>query len=262
MTITSSNISARQSAAAQVLSPEFHVIIPARYQSTRLPGKPLMDIKGKTLIERVYERALMCGARSVTIATDDDRIEDTARSFGAHVCRTKDSHLNGTDRLAEAVCHLKLGKDDIVVNLQGDEPLVPPEAVAKVALALQQNHRAFMTTLCCPITNSYDLHNPNVVKIVLDKNRFALYFSRSLIPYPRDTKVPSEVYRHIGLYAYRVSSLLAYQNFPPATIETIEQLEPLRILWQGEHIQVTVVNEPLPPGVDTLADLEHMRQFF
>lgn len=243
---------------------DFHIIIPARFNSTRLPGKPLMDIKGKTLIERVYRRAELCGARSVVIATDDDRIEAAAKAFGGRVCRTLESHLNGTDRLAEAAILMGLKEQDIVVNLQGDEPLVPPQAVDQIVGLLEDRPDAFMTTLCCPIKNSYDLHNPNVVKVVLDKKGGALYFSRSLIPYPRDQLMKSSLpfFRHIGLYAYRVSSLIRYQSFPAAMLESIEQLEPLRVLWQGEQISVAQVDDPLPPGVDTMAELEHMRTLF
>ncbi len=254
---------------------DFHIIIPARLQSTRLPEKLLKDIKGKTLIERVHDRALLCGAKSVVIATDDDNIEQTAKSFGAKVCRTKPIHINGSERLAEASTLLNLKPEDIVVGLQGDEPLVPIEAVHQIVQRLYEHSDAFMTTLCCPIKNVNDLHNPNVVKLVLDKDSNAIYFSRSLIPYPRDIEMTSDsfdtlynlntsfpFYRHIGLYAYRVRSLLRYQDFPSPLLESLEKLEQLRILWQGEHIQVAKVDKPLPPGVDTLEELEFMRTLF
>lgn len=248
-------------------SKDFYIIIPARFNSKRLPGKPLMDINGKTLIERVYERAMLCGARSVIITTDDDQIEQAAQKFGAIVCRTSEKHLTGTDRLAEAVSILGLHENDIVVNLQGDEPLVPPHCVQLVASAMQDQTEAFLTTICTPILEMQHLKDPNVVKVLLDKNGFALYFSRAMIPYPREGIDESLLkqavyYRHIGLFAYRVSSLKRYSQFPPSPIECVEHLEQLRVLWQGERIHVSVIKENLPPGVDTLAELEHIRRLF
>jgi 3-deoxy-manno-octulosonate cytidylyltransferase (CMP-KDO synthetase) len=244
----------------------FHIIIPARFASSRLPGKLLLDIKGKSLIERVYEQALKCGAKSVVIATDDERIEKTAKEFGAIVCRTSVNHSTGTDRLAEAVDILGLQEEDIVVNLQGDEPLVPPFAVEKLVQALKNNPNAFMTTVCTAILDEEQLVDPNVVKVVVDKDGFALYFSRSMIPYPREkhelSLVKNHFYRHIGLYGYRINALKRYPSFPKAPAELIEHLEQLRILWQGEKIHVSVIEQALPPGVDTMAELEKVRMLF
>lgn len=253
---------------------DFHIIIPARYKSSRLPGKPLLDIKGKSLLERVYERATLCGAQSVTIATDDERIEDAALKFGGAVCRTSEHHPTGTDRLAEAVEKLGLSQNAIVVNLQGDEPLVPINCIHTIVKSMQDNPKAFMTTICSPILDADHLRDPNVVKVVLDKSGFALYFSRSLMPYPRESQSHNlldelmkqqqepHFYRHIGLFAYRARSLKRYQTLSQPLIEKLELIEALRILWHGEQIHVSVVPEPLPPGVDTLAELEHMRSLF
>jgi len=264
---------------------KFHIIIPARFASGRLPGKMLLEIAGKPLIQRVFERALHCGAESVTIATDDERIQEVARAFGANVCMTDIRHPNGTDRLSEAVEILNLPQDAIVVNIQGDEPLFPIEAIKTVAKGLFDNNAACMSTLCTPIRNHEEVLNPNCVKVVCDKQGFALYFSRAPIPYNRDSnrnsnsnpifelnfnanfEIESErmkfiYYRHLGLYAYRVSTLKKYRSWERSPLECIESLEQLRILWHGEKIHVSCVDEPLPPGVDTKADLEHVCGIF
>lgn len=254
----------------------FHIIIPARFHSKRLPGKPLLDLHGKTLIQRVYEQATLCGAKSIVIATDNESIEQEAKKFGANVCRTSASHHTGTDRLAEAVQLLDLKDDEIIVNLQGDEPLVPPYCVQKVAAALQDNPTAFCTTACTPIVNAEHLKDPNIVKVVLNKLGFALYFSRAIIPFPREftleaviqkqneeqTPKKNNYFRHIGLFSYRVSSLKEYASFSQSPLEALEHLEQLRILWHGKTIQVTEFDEVLPPGVDTLTELEFMRRYF
>lgn len=244
---------------------DFHIIIPARYNSSRFPGKMLADIAGKPLIQRTYECALESDATSVTIATDDDRIESAARSFGANVCRTSSTHLTGTDRLAEAVHILALKPDEIVVNLQGDEPLVPIKAIHLAANAMEEYPEACTTTLCTPIRQSKQLFDPNVVKVVFDIYHYALYFSRSPIPFVRneaEQALGCTHYRHLGLYAYRVHTLQQYTHWKPAPMELLESIEPLRILWQGEKIHVSVVEQPLPQGVDIPGDLEAVRGHF
>jgi 3-deoxy-manno-octulosonate cytidylyltransferase (CMP-KDO synthetase) len=254
----------------------FHIIIPSRFGSVRLPGKPLIDIEGKPLIQRVYERALLCGAASVTIATDDERIQQAALKFGASICMTAKEHLTGTDRLAEAVSILGLKGEDIVVNMQGDEPFLPKSVVYLAVQAMIQNPEACTTTLCAPIHTREELLDPNIVKVVSNKAGFALYFSRAPIPFDREFNFGSEshmlssqnldtkgYYRHLGLYAYRVNTLKQYlYEWEPAPLESIERLEQLRILWNGEKIHVSVIQEQLPPGVDTEADLAKARSFF
>lgn len=243
----------------------FHIIIPARLNSSRLPGKMLLDLDGKPLIQQTYESALKCGAASVTIATDDTDIKNVAHSFGANVCMTSVDHLTGTDRLAEAAMILKLKEEDIVVNIQGDEPLVSIQAVHKLVIAMQDNKAACTATLCTPIRDKKHLLDPNIVKVVLDNQGFALYFSRASIPFDRagdNELLFNPYYRHLGLYAYRVHTLQQYVSWEPCPIELVERLEQLRILWQGEKIHVSIMEEILPPGVDTLADLEVMREFF
>lgn len=253
----------------------FHIIIPARLNATRLPRKMLLDLKGKPLIQRTYERALLCGANSVTIATDDVEIEDVAKGFGAAVCMTNKDHPTGTDRLAETVQLLGLNPDDVVVNIQGDEPLIPPFAVHLAVRAMEEHPSACTTTLCTPIRDREYLQDPNVVKVVFDKFGFALYFSRSQIPYnmnannsnvafdsTKEKDIDALHYRHLGLYAYRVRTLQQYGSFESSPLEKLERLEQLRILWQGEKIHVSIIDDPLPPGVDTIADLEAARKMF
>lgn len=247
------------------LKNRFHIIIPARYHSTRLPGKVLLDIQGKPLIQRVYEQALRCEPVSVTIATDDHRIRDLAHHCNFSVCMTSTAHQTGTDRIAEAVEILQLEEEDIVVNLQGDEPLVPISAVHLAVSALEQHRNASVSTLCTSIQSMSQLLNPNVVKVVLNKMGFALYFSRSPIPYDRAAEkniIKPCYFRHLGLYAYRVGTLKKFKSFEVPKMEQYEQLEQLRLLWEGEKIHVSMINEILPPGVDTLEDLENVRRFF
>ncbi len=255
----------------QEVTKEFHIIIPARFASTRLPGKPLLEIKGKTLIQRVYERALQCQATSVSIATDDERIAVCAESFGAKVCMTNREHPTGTDRLAEASELLGLSDNDIVVNFQGDEPLLPASAVHLAVKAMFNNTNASMATLCTPILNYETVLNPNVVKVVLDHKGFALYFSRAPIPFDRARLEGSSTisasanqyyFHHLGLYAYRVSTLKKYYAWEPSLLETTERLEQLRFLYHGEKIHVSCIEDPLPPGVDTEADLKRIIAIF
>ncbi|MCW8885113.1 MAG: 3-deoxy-manno-octulosonate cytidylyltransferase [Motiliproteus sp.] len=246
----------------------FTVIIPARYASSRLPGKPLMDIAGKTMLQHVYERASLSEAERVIIATDDERIEQAARKFGAEVCMTSENHPSGTDRLQEVVTLLGLYSDDIVVNVQGDEPLIPPRIINQVAHNLAAEPMASIATLSEPIEDIDSLLNPNVVKVVSDDNGRALYFSRAPIPWPRDQyqagglkTLPSDYdyQRHIGIYAYRVKLLNDFVRWPPCDLERTECLEQLRAMWNGAHIQVAPADEAPPPGVDTEEDLERVR---
>jgi len=248
----------------------FSVVIPARYASTRFPGKPLADIAGKPMIQHVYERALLSEAERVIVATDDQRIADVATGFGAEVCMTREDHPSGTDRLQEVVHKLGFYADDIVVNVQGDEPLIPPRVINQVAHNLKAESGAGIATLSEPITDIESLLNPNVVKVVSDTRGMALYFSRAPIPWPRDafakdpTAMPSGYswQRHIGIYAYRVKMLNEFVRWEPAPIEETECLEQLRAMWNGAKIHVDVADELPPAGVDTPEDLERLRALF
>ena len=220
------------------MSCDFHVIIPARYQSSRLPGKLLMDLQGQTVIERVYRQALQARPTSITIATDNEAIFDAATRFGARVEMTATTHQTGTDRIAEVVEKLGFAPQDIIVNVQGDEPLIAPELITQVANSLA-NAETPMATLCWPVENDALCANPNVVKVVRDYHHHALYFSRSPIPANRDAPLSCQhVFRHIGLYAYRAGFLLDMVNWPICELETIEALEQLRVLWAGYKIKV------------------------
>lgn len=241
------------------MSTDFHVIIPARYQSSRLPGKLLMDIHGMSVIERVYRQALKANPTSVVIATDNEQIAEIAQQFGAEIVMTSIEHQTGTDRLAEAVSLLNYAPKAIIVNVQGDEPFIAPELITQVAHSLESAD-APMATLCWPI-ESYDLCiNPNVVKVVRDCHNHALYFSRSAIPMHRDQAQSLEhVYRHIGLYAYRAAFLLDVVRWPVCNIEAVESLEQLRVLWSGYKIKVdNACVRPLQ-DINTAADLELAR---
>ncbi|GMR21404.1 MAG: 3-deoxy-manno-octulosonate cytidylyltransferase [Gammaproteobacteria bacterium] len=247
------------------------IVIPARYASTRLPGKPLLDIAGKPLIQRVYNCALDAEIGEVVIATDDARIRSVAEAFGARVVMTRSDHESGTDRLAEVVENLGLDEDEIVVNLQGDEPLMPAALIQQVAALLDSKQDAVVGTACHAITDCKELLDANTVKVVLDHEGYALYFSRAPIPYPRNASLmnidqlsaePIEAYRHIGLYAYRAGFIRTYTQWHPAAIELTEKLEQLRVLWRGYRIAV-VMTESLPgPGVDTESDLALVREHF
>ena len=232
----------------------FTVIIPARYASTRFPGKPLADLAGKPMVVRVCERAKQSGAIAVHVATDDERIAAAVRQHGFTVVMTRPDHASGTDRLAEAAGQLGLGDEHIVVNVQGDEPLIAPGLIRDVAQLLERRRAAAMATACHAIHDGSTAANPNVVKVVLDAQGYALYFSRAQIPYPREPGAPS--YRHAGIYAYRVRFLREYAALPPAPIERAEALEQLRALWHGHRIAVVVSETDIPPGVDTPQDLQ------
>ena len=250
----------------------FTVVIPARYASSRLPGKALADIGGKPMVVHVADRARASGAGAVWIATDDARIVVAARAHGCDALLTRADHASGTDRLAEAAATLGLADDEIVVNVQGDEPLMPPELVGRLAHALAQRTAATMATACVPITDPEKMRNPNVVKVVCDHSGYALYFSRAPIPYARDALAaggPGAVlpdglpaHHHLGIYAYRAGFLRAYAKLAPAPIERFEALEQLRVLWHGERIAVHVSDQRPGPGVDTPEDLERVRALY
>jgi 3-deoxy-manno-octulosonate cytidylyltransferase (CMP-KDO synthetase) len=248
----------------------FTVLIPARYASTRLPGKPLADVAGKPMIVRVAERAAASGAKRVVVATDDARIRDAVAASGFEAIITRADHPTGTDRLAEAAANLGLHRDDIVVNVQGDEPLLEPALIVQVAGLLAGARDAAIATACHPIDDAREAFNPNVVKVALDARGYALYFSRATIPWARDAFAASRehlpadlpLYRHYGLYAYRVSFLLEYPTLAPSPLERAEQLEQLRALWHGHRIAVAVTGGTPAPGVDTAEDLARVRAHY
>jgi 3-deoxy-manno-octulosonate cytidylyltransferase (CMP-KDO synthetase) len=248
----------------------FTVLIPARYASTRLPGKPLADICGKPMIVWVAERARASGATRVAVATDDARIAAAVEAHGISACMTRSDHATGTDRLAEAAAQMGLDDDAIVVNVQGDEPLLEPALMRAMAELLAAHPEASIATACHLIDDPVEAFNPNVVKVVLDHAGYALYFSRATIPWARDAFVADRerlpdglpLYRHYGLYAYRAGFLRAYPTLPPAPIERFEALEQLRALWHGHRIIVLVTAGTPAPGVDTTEDLQRVRALY
>jgi 3-deoxy-manno-octulosonate cytidylyltransferase (CMP-KDO synthetase) len=236
-------------------------------RSTRLPGKMLADVAGKPLVAWVAERARESGADDVVIATDHQEIADAVSALGWRVCTTSVAHETGTDRIAEAVALLKLDRNEIVVNVQGDEPLIDPELIRKVARELALRPKASIATAVHPIDSAEAFFDPNVVKVVIDTDGYAQYFSRAPIPYARDAfqkgrdKLPEGLpaYRHIGIYAYRVSFLREYSSLSPTAAERFEALEQLRALGHGHRIAVAFWDHPMEPGVDTRVDLERVR---
>ncbi len=244
----------------------FTVIIPARYQSTRLPGKPLADICGKPMVQWVYEQAQQSGAQQVIVATDDERVEKAVLEFGGQVCMTSAQHQSGTERLAEVIALMGIDEEQIIVNVQGDEPLIPPTIIRQVAENLAAS-QAPMATLAVEIDTEHEVFNPNAVKVVTDQHGYALYFSRASIPWDRDNfalepKVISQpLMRHIGIYAYRAGFINTYIHWQPSPLERIESLEQLRVLWYGEKIHVAVAMQAPPAGVDTPEDLAAVRQW-
>jgi 3-deoxy-manno-octulosonate cytidylyltransferase (CMP-KDO synthetase) len=244
------------------MTEQFNIVIPARYASSRFPGKPLADINGKSMIQRVYEAALDAGASEVVIATDSTLIGMAAEEFGATVCMTLEEHSSGTDRLCEVVSKLAWADDTVVVNVQGDEPLTPSAIINQVAVNLIKNDAAGCATLYTDLSHE-DASNPNIVKVVTDAKGFALYFSRSVIPYIRDTDdaaIAELVYkRHVGLYAYRVNLLKSFHTMEPCELEQAEKLEQLRLMWHGEKIHVAQASSIPAHGVDTPEDLERVR---
>ncbi|MEJ8677363.1 3-deoxy-manno-octulosonate cytidylyltransferase [Plesiomonas shigelloides] len=244
----------------------FTVIIPARYASTRLPGKPLADIGGKPMVVHVMEKALQSGAERVIVATDHPDVATAVKAAGGEVCMTRVDHNSGTERLAEVIEHYGLADDAIVVNVQGDEPLIPPAVIRQVADNLAQATQARMATLSVPIRDAEEAFNPNAVKVLTDKDGYALYFSRATIPWDRDNfarsceQIGDFYQRHVGIYAYRAGFIRQYINWQPSQLEQIECLEQLRVLWYGEKIHVAQASETLPAGVDTPEDLDKVRQ--
>ena len=257
---------------------EFGVIIPARFASTRLPGKPLIDLGGKPMIVRVMEVAAQAGAAFAMVATDDQRIVDAVTAPGGEAMITSDEHETGTDRLAEVPRRLRLDPDLIVVNLQGDEPSLPAELVRRVAETLRNDPEASLATLATPLRDRREVFDPNIVKVVTDQASRALYFSRAPIPWLRGefagglasaraqegtSRLPEDAFlRHVGLYAYRVSTLLTLSQTRPAPLELAESLEQLRALWLGMKIQVAIVPELPTAGVDTAEDAARVQKLF
>ena len=249
---------------------KFKVVIPARYASTRLPGKPLADIHGKPMVVRVVELALRSGAEEVWVATDHAEVAQAVTEAGHNVLMTAPEHASGTDRLAEVVHQLGWADDTIVVNVQGDEPLLDPRLIVAVANSLANHGSADMATACHAIHDMASMFNQNIVKVVLDRMGYALYFSRAPIPYARDAfrnmadRLPPDlpVYRHIGIYAYRTAFLKTYQLLAPAAVEQFEALEQLRALWHGHKIAVAITDLAPPAGVDTPQDLQKVRALF
>ncbi len=264
----------------------FKVVIPARFASTRLPGKPLLDIGGKPMVIRVAEQAAQCGAQQIIIATDHPPIIAAAQQHGFQACMTRADHSSGTDRIAEVAAQQGWTDDTIVVNVQGDEPLIPPALIRAVAQHLHDHPECAIATACHPIHDEVSMRNPNIVKTVLDKNGNALYFSRAPIPWPRDAGIqlslpegqdgrpsslreevrrreaPVNALRHIGIYAYRAAFLHAFGKLAPAPIEQIEALEQLRALYHGYKIGVSITEQAPPSGVDTEQDLLVARSIF
>lgn len=236
----------------------FIVIIPARFASSRLPGKPLLDIHGKPMLQHVYDRASQSDATAVYVATDDPRIETAALGFGASVCMTQSTHRSGTDRIQEVTEQLGLADDIIVVNVQGDEPLIPPQAINQVAQNLADHPEAGISSLYESIRNKTEIDSPNAVKVVCDRDGYALYFSRATIPYGSSAPA-NNCLRHIGIYAYRVGTLNQFVNWPAGQLEIQEKLEQLRALYNGIKIHMDIASEKIPPGVDTPRDLEAVR---
>lgn len=249
----------------------FKVVIPARYGSTRLPAKPLLDLGGKPMVVRVAERARLSGADEIWVATDHPAVRDAVEAHGIKAMMTKSDHPTGTDRLAEVAAVLGWGGDTLVVNVQGDEPLIEPQLIARTARQLAASGAA-IATVAHPIADAADFFNPNVVKVVCQADGDAAYFSRAPVPYARDhfaregggETLPAGLpaCRHVGLYAYRATFLLAYADLAPAPTEQFEALEQLRALWHGYRISVMVVDGAPAPGVDTPQDAERMRKLF
>jgi 3-deoxy-manno-octulosonate cytidylyltransferase (CMP-KDO synthetase) len=258
---------------------DFVVVIPARYQSSRLPGKVLADINGKPMIQWVVEKAQLSGARQVIVATDNDKVASAVKGFGGEVCKTRADHQSGTERLAEVMQTYQFSDNEIIVNVQGDEPFIPPENIAQVARNLSQqkqgNRHARISTLAININSVEEAFNPNAVKVVLDKDGYALYFSRSTMPYDRErflteqantekniTTIGDFYLRHVGIYAYRAGFISDYVSWPSSELEQVEALEQLRVLYQGESIHVAVAISHVPvEGVDTPEDLARAREF-
>jgi len=247
----------------------FHVIIPARYQSSRLPGKPLMEIAGKTMIEHVVNRAKVSKAKTVIVATDDARIKETVENFGGEAVMTSTDHQSGSDRIAEVVKIIGLNDESIIVNVQGDEPDIPPTLINQVVELLEEKSQAVMSTTCAPLENSQQLNDPSVVKVVTNQAGYAIYFSRATIPWVRQEDssgladiAVDVVRRHLGIYAYRSSYIQQFAARSPCELERQEKLEQLRAMWHGEKIACAKATEVPGPGVDSEADLLRVRELW
>ncbi|MGA9573122.1 MAG: 3-deoxy-manno-octulosonate cytidylyltransferase [Lysobacterales bacterium] len=250
-----------------VNSISYHVVIPARFASERLPGKPWLDLAGQPVLQRVWLRASESAARSVIIATDDRRIADAAEAFGAQVVMTAEAHQSGSDRIAECAAKMSWPDDQLVVNLQGDEPFMPPVCLDQVAALLTQSADCEVASLFWPITEAAEVRNPNVVKVVTDAQNRAMYFSRAPVPFARayeslDVAIAAGVEwkRHLGLYAYRLAALRHFTACAPTPLEKSERLEQLRIMEQGGRIVMARASEFIPAGIDTIEDLERARR--
>jgi len=242
----------------------FTVVIPARYGSSRFPGKPLADIAGKPMVQHVVERAVEAGAMRVIVATDDSRIAKVAEQF-SEVCMTLDTHQSGTERIAQVLEKENITDNSIVVNVQGDEPFIPAPNIKQVADNLANASQCVMATLSTPILHKEEVFNPNIVKVLVNANNEAMYFSRSPIPYERNRMMldgtdadPSLYSRHIGIYAYRAQYVQQYVSYVPSALEQIESLEQLRALWYGDKIHCATANANPPVGVDTPEDLARL----
>lgn len=236
----------------------WHIVIPARLASTRLPDKVLADLGGKPVVQHVWERAVAAGPSSVCVATDSERIATVCEGFGAVVEMTRPDHQSGSDRIAEVATRRGWGRERIV-NVQGDEPFIPVAAIRQVAGLLDEGGEADIATLCVPIADAHEFANPNCVKVVRDARGFALLFSRAAIPHPRrETRM--RALRHVGIYGYRADSLARMVAEPPCELELTESLEQLRALWLGMRIRVELAAEAPPPGIDTEADLAAARE--
>ncbi len=247
------------------MNTDFKVVIPARYGSSRLPGKPLLPIAGKPMIAHVCERAREANAQQVVVATDDKRIQSQVEAIGIDVVMTDPDHQSGTERIAEVAEIMGWSDDTVIVNLQGDEPLIPASYINDVAYILASQTEAGMSTLAAIIDEAEEIFNPNAVKVVLDRQGYAMYFSRASIPWDRDNFPQSvkqhescPVLRHIGMYAYTVAFLKRYCQWTSSALEKVESLEQLRVLWQGEKIIVHTVAATPPAGVDTQEDLKRV----
>lgn len=244
----------------------FRIVIPARFASSRLPGKPLRDICGKPMIEWVIEQAKKSNAEEVIVATDSKEIADAISDIDVRVCMTHENHQSGTERLSEVIEQLGFADDQILINLQGDEPMMPPVCLNQVGQALEGDSNVKMATLCTPLTNIEELFDPHAVKVVRDINDFALYFTRAAVPWSRDcfNEQPRELpknqdyQRHIGLYGYRAGFIKQYLEWQSSDIEKTESLEQLRVLYYGEKIKVITAEIPPGPGVDTIEDLNQV----
>ncbi len=241
----------------------FRVVIPVRYASSRLPGKPLLTYRSKPIIEHVYENACKSQAESVLIATDDERIAEAAKKFNAEVCMTNGDHQSGSDRISEAVQLKNWPNDEVIVNLQGDEPQMPADNIKQVAELLMRNNSAAIATLCYRINSIQEYKDPNIVKVAKTSKGRALYFSRSPMPFINDVDVKllkeNQVFRHVGIYAYRVQYLKQFTNMPPSPLEKIEKLEQLRALENGDEIAIDVCKQHPGIGVDTMDDYHQLK---